>query len=50
VLANGRTKPGAYTNVWSGTDNRGRRLANGVYCYMLNNGAKRVSHKVVLTK
>ena len=50
VLADGRTKPGTYTSVWDGTDNHGRRLANGIYFYTLDNGAKRVSRKVVLTK
>jgi len=49
VLADGKTKPGAYTNVWNGTDTKGRRLANGVYFYALDNGAKRISRKLVLT-
>ena len=49
VLADGKTKPGAYTSVWNGTDARGRRLANGVYFYALDNGAKRISRKLVLT-
>jgi hypothetical protein len=48
VLADGRTKPGAYTSVWNGTDIKGRRLANGVYFYALDNGASRLSRKVVL--
>jgi hypothetical protein len=43
-------KPGAYTSVWNGTDARGRRLANGVYFYALDNGAKRISRKVILTE
>jgi hypothetical protein len=47
VLANGRTKPGTYTSVWSGTDARGRRLANGIYFCMLDNGSKRISRKLV---
>jgi len=49
VLADGMTKPGAYTSVWNGTDMRGRRLANGVYFYALDNGAKRISRELVLT-
>jgi len=49
VLASGRTKPGAYTTVWNGTDAKGRRLANGIYFYALDNGTKRISRKVVLT-
>jgi len=50
VLAEGKTKPGAYESIWNGTDARGRRLANGVYFYALDNGAKRISRKVVLTE
>jgi tetratricopeptide (TPR) repeat protein len=50
VLADGRTKPGSYTSVWNGTDAKGRRLANGVYFYALDNGAKRISRKVILTE
>jgi len=50
VLADGRTKPGTYTSVWSGTDAKGRRLANGVYFCTLDNGVKRISRKVVLTE
>ena len=49
VLADGRVKPGAHTSVWNGTDTRGRRLANGVYFCALDNGAKRISRKLVLT-
>jgi hypothetical protein len=49
ALADGKCKPGAYTSVWNGTDAKGRRLANGVYFYTLDNGAKRISRKVVLT-
>ena len=49
VLADGLVKPGAYTSVWNGTDARGRRLANGVYFYALDNGSKRISRKLVLT-
>jgi hypothetical protein len=50
VLASGKAKPGAYTSVWNGTDAEGRRLANGVYFYALENGSKRISRKVVLTR
>jgi len=49
VLASGRYKPGAYTSVWNGTDIKGRRLANGVYFYALDNGVGRISRKAVLT-
>jgi hypothetical protein len=50
VLAEGRTKAGQYTTVWNGTDAKGHRLANGVYFYALDNGAKRLSRKVVLSE
>jgi hypothetical protein len=50
VLASGKTKPGAHTTVWNGTDAKGRRLANGVYFCALDNGAKRISRKLVLTE
>jgi hypothetical protein len=49
VLVDGKTKPGAYTSVWNGTDTRGRRLASGVYFYALDSGSKRISRKLVLT-
>jgi hypothetical protein len=50
TLASGPTKPGSYTSVWNGTDAKGRRLANGVYFYALDNGTKRISRKVILTE
>jgi len=50
VLADDRTKPGTYTSVWSGTDAKGRRLANGVYLCTLDNGTSRISRKVILTE
>jgi hypothetical protein len=50
VLADGKTKPGAYTSVWNGTDTKGRRLANGVYFCALDNGSRKVSRKLVLTE
>jgi len=50
LLADGKTKPGVYTSVWNRTDAEGRRLANGVYFYALDNGAKRINRKLVLTE
>jgi Tol biopolymer transport system component len=50
VLVDGRTKPGAYTIVWSGTDARGRQLAAGIYFYTLDDGEQRITRKVVLTE
>jgi hypothetical protein len=31
VLAQGEVKPGRYTTTWAGTDQKGRRLAAGIY-------------------
>jgi Tol biopolymer transport system component len=50
VLASGKTKPGAYTTVWNGTDAKGRRLANGVYICALAVEGRRFTRKVVLTE
>jgi len=50
VLADGKTKPGAYTSVWNAPDVKDRRLANGVYFCTLDNGEERISRKVVLTE
>jgi DNA-binding beta-propeller fold protein YncE len=50
VLADGKTKPGTYTSVWSRTDARGRRLANGVYFCTLAAENQRFSRKVILTE
>jgi DNA-binding beta-propeller fold protein YncE len=50
VLADGRTKPGTYTSVWSATDAKGRRLANGIYFCTLAAEGQRFSRKVVLTE
>jgi hypothetical protein len=40
TLANGTCRPGSYASVWNGTDTKGRRLANGVYFYALDNGTE----------
>lgn len=50
TLVNGRTKPGRYTTVWNGTDNKDKRLGAGVNFYSLETEGKRLSQKVVLTK
>ncbi len=50
VLAVGRTRPGTYTSVWSGTDAKGRRLANGVYFCTMTAEDQRFSRKVILTE
>jgi DNA-binding beta-propeller fold protein YncE len=50
VLANGRKKPGTYSSVWTGTDTKGQRLANGIYfCQMVANGTTQC-RKMVLQR
>jgi DNA-binding beta-propeller fold protein YncE len=50
LLAHGRTKPGTYTSVWSGTDAKGQRLAKGVYFCTLTAENQRFCRKVILTE
>jgi hypothetical protein len=48
TLASGPCPAGSYTTVWSGADNAGRRLAQGVYFLHLETGGGRQTVKVVL--
>jgi hypothetical protein len=50
VLAQGEVKPGRYTTTWAGTDQKGRRLAAGIYFCALDAGDKRLTRKVVLAE
>jgi Tol biopolymer transport system component/N-acetylneuraminic acid mutarotase len=50
VLAQGEVKPGRYTTTWAGTDQKGRRLAAGIYFCALDTGDKRLTRKVVLAE
>jgi len=50
VLAQGMVKPGSYTTVWNGCDQKGRRLAAGVYVCTLTGPGARMTRKVVLTE
>jgi DNA-binding beta-propeller fold protein YncE len=50
VLANSRIKPGTYKSIWTGTDARGRRLANGVYFCTLTAENQRFCRKVILAE
>jgi hypothetical protein len=43
-------KPGRYTTTWAGTDQKGRRLAAGIYFCALDAGDKRLTRKVVLAE
>jgi hypothetical protein len=50
TLCGSSMKRGAYSVTWSGTDDRGRTLANGVYFVRLTAGDYRATEKVVLQK
>ena len=45
------TKPGEYSAYWDGTDRTGRKVASGIYYYILVvNGEKTPARKMVVTK
>jgi hypothetical protein len=50
TLANGVVRPGRYSENWSGTDDRGRELARGVYFCRFSAGDYRATEKVVFQK
>ena len=50
VLSQGSAKPGSYTATWNGCDQKGRRLAAGVYVCTLDGPGTRITRKVVLTE
>ena len=50
TLAHGVLRPGRYSLNWSGTDDRGRELARGVYFCRLSAGDYRLTEKVVLQR
>jgi flagellar hook assembly protein FlgD len=50
VLRQGRVKPGSYATTWNGCDQKGRRLAAGVYVCTLDGPGTRITRKVVLTQ
>jgi len=50
VLSQGSAKPGSYTATWNGCDQKGRRLAAGVYVCALDGPGARITRKVVLTE
>jgi hypothetical protein len=43
-------RPGRYSENWSGTDDRGRELARGVYFCRFSAGDYRATEKVVFQK
>jgi hypothetical protein len=50
TLADGVMRPGRYSARWSGADDRGRSLANGVYFVRMMAGDYRSTEKVVFQK
>jgi len=50
ALADNVMRPGRYSLSWSGTDDRGRELARGVYFCRFTAGDFRATEKVVLQK
>jgi hypothetical protein len=43
-------KPGSYTTAWNGCDQKGRRLAAGVYVCTLDGAGTRTTRGMVLTE
>lgn len=50
LLAHGPMDAGVHALDWNGKDERGTRVAAGVYVVKLQAGDKVLTHKVVLTK
>jgi hypothetical protein len=50
TLADGVMRPGRYNVNWSGTDDRGRELARGVYFCRFSAGDYRATEKLVLQR
>ncbi len=49
-LVNATREPGPGVAVWDGLDDRGRRVASGVYVYRLTAGGETLTRKMVLLK
>jgi hypothetical protein len=50
TLVDGDLSPGAYTQVWNGSDDSGQRLAAGIYFYKLSGADFNLTKKLVLMK
>lgn len=50
TLVNGTVEPGSQSVTWNRTDNGGRRVANGTYCYRLAVDGKSISGKAIVLK
>ena len=45
-----RHNSGAYTVIWNGQDDRGKKVASGVYFYRLQAGGFTTTRKMVIIK
>lgn len=50
TLADGPSKPGSFTVVWNGLDDRGRSVPAGIYFYALESDGRCLRDKVVLAR
>jgi hypothetical protein len=50
TLTEGRMKPGAYSSTWDGRDEKGTKVASGVYFYRLKAGNYVKTMKMVVTR
>jgi len=50
TLVRETAQPGAYSALWRGADDRGRRVASGVYCYALRTADSTCVKKMLLLK
>ena len=47
-VENGSFSPGTYEAVWDGIDGKGRKVANGPYIYIIENGSKQRTGKILV--
>ena len=49
-MAHGPAVPGIYSVTWNGIDSEGEAAASGTYFYLLEVGAARLSHKLMVIR
>jgi len=50
TLADAVYERGAYAVTWDGVNENGRRVASGIYLYRMENGAAKLTKKMVLIR